>query len=171
MGLVLSCFVLALCVGLAQNYFYPMKFQDEIISAANESGVKSGLIASVALAESSFKSESVSPRGAIGLMQLMPSTAEWVCNLNKFDYDVGKLKEPAYNLKLGAFYLKYLLDRFNDLSLALCAYNAGPTTVSGWLGDEKICANGQLKEIPFAETRNYLKKVNKNLYFYKNKYK
>lgn len=171
MALVLSCFVLALCVTLVQNYFYPMSYRQEILSVSKESEVPPSLIASVTNVESSFRADSVSSRGAVGLMQLMPSTAEWICGKMKIEYDESKLVEPHYNLRIGAYYLSYLLGQFDDQTLALCAYNAGPTTVKSWLNNSDYSEGGKLKTIPFTETRNYITKVNKNLYFYKNKYK
>lgn len=102
------------------------------------------LLKAIAKVESSFNPKAVSPKGALGLMQLMPTTAELVGVNDPFD--------PFENLRGGALYLKKLLEEFGDLELALAAYNAGP---------EKVRAYGGIP--PYPETRSYVKDV---LYYY-----
>jgi soluble lytic murein transglycosylase-like protein len=102
------------------------------------------LLKAIAKVESSFNPKAISPKGALGLMQLMPETAELVGVENPFD--------PMENLKGGALYLKKLLEEFRDLKLALAAYNAGP---------EKVRAYGGIP--PYPETQAYVKDV---LYYY-----
>jgi soluble lytic murein transglycosylase-like protein len=93
-------------------------------------------------AESSFLPDAVSPVGAVGLAQVMPSTARW---LGK----AGDLTDPDRNLEAGAAYLSRLLDRFDgDIPMALAAYNAGPAAVSRYGGVP-----------PYRETRAYVRKV------------
>ena len=75
-------------------------------------------------------------------------------------------------MSLGAYYLSFLIDYFQDERLGICAYNAGQGNVSSWLADERYSEDGKtLKEIPFEETRIYLQKVLNNYNYYKNKYK
>lgn len=115
-------------------------YGDRIRSVADRHGIDGLLIASVVEAESAFDPQAISRRGAIGLMQLMPTTAA---------FDPQQLTEPSLNLDLGARYLRYLLARYQgDLELALAAYNAGPTNVSRYGGLP-----------PFRETRNFVDKV------------
>ncbi len=103
------------------------------------------LLKAIAKVESNFNSYAVSPKGAMGIMQLIPSTAQLVGVKNPFD--------PVENIYGGAKYLRYLLNEFKDLSLSLAAYNAGPETVKNF------------KRIPpISETQNYVKMV---LYYYK----
>ena len=85
-------------------------------------------------------------------MQLMPKTASWCALKTGRDYGAELLKEPSYNITLGAYYLKYLLDKFGSEKVALAAYNAGEGNVRRWQ-EEK------LKKIPFPETEEYIKKV------------
>jgi soluble lytic murein transglycosylase-like protein len=99
------------------------------------------LVQAVIQVESRFDSKAVSPKGAQGLMQLMPSTAR--------DLQVGDPFNPRENIEGGARYLRYLLDTYNqDLSLALAAYNAGP---------EKVNIHKGIP--PYLETRSYVQKV------------
>ena len=102
------------------------------------------LLMAIAKVESSFNPKVVSPKGALGLMQLLPATAELVGVRDPFN--------PLENLKGGALYLKRLLEEFKDLPLALAAYNAGPEKVRAYEGIP-----------PYPETQQYVKTV---LYYY-----
>ncbi len=103
------------------------------------------LLKAIAKVESNFNPFAISPKGAIGIMQLLPSTAELVGVKNPFD--------PIENIHGGARYLKLLLDEFKDLEKSLAAYNAGPGVVKTYKGIP-----------PFKETQNYVKSV---LYYYR----
>lgn len=120
----------------------PAQPYDELIRAAAEKfGLDPDLLASVIAAESAFNPNAVSPKGARGLMQLMPATAA--------SYNVRKIFDPEQNIQAGAQYLKLLLARFGeDLRLALAAYNAGP---------ERVEQHGGVP--PIAETRQYVQRV------------
>lgn len=125
------------------------------------SGLPSSLVFAVIKAESGFREEAVSRAGAVGLMQLMPSTAEFVCRREGENFCPDRLTEGEYNVRVGCMYLAYLLERFEE-DTAICAYNAGEGTVSGWLKDERYSPNGKsLTVIPYRETEGYLKKVKK----------
>lgn len=145
-----------------------MKYDDEIESASEQFGIDRAIIYSVINVESGFSKNAKSSRGAIGLMQVMPSTADEVakkCNLGEYD-----LFDESDNITIGTCYLATLLSRFEDLKVALCAYNAGPTKVEKWLHSADFSDDGKiLKKIPFPETNNYIKKINKNLKYYSKK--
>ena len=112
----------------------------EIAKAAKANAVDSFLVASVVEIESTFRPDAGSHKGAVGLMQLLPSTA---------GMSRAKLKNPNANLEAGAKYLAKMIDRFDgDLGLALAAYNAGPTNVRRYNGVP-----------PFPETEQYVEKV------------
>ena len=102
-------------------------YGDLILDAGERHGVDPLLVAAIVQAESSFDTEAVSPRGALGLMQMMPTTAEQLGVADAYD--------PSQNLDAGVSYLAYLLRRFdNDLVLALAGYNAGPGRVDRFGG-------------------------------------
>ena len=103
---------------------------------------------------------------AVGLMQLMPETAEYVRAMH--GYAKGELTDPAYNILLGSAYLSYLLGKYRDIDTALAAYNAGEGRVSLWLRDEAYSQDGKtILSTPFPETNGYLKKVKKNFKIYR----
>ena len=117
-------------------------FHDVIKSAAEASGVEDRLLYAVITAESNYNPRAVSPKGAAGLMQLMPKTAR--------QYGVSNVFDPAQNIQGGARYLAYLLNLFNDdIALTVAAYNAGENAVIG---------HGR-KVPPFRETTAYVSKV------------
>ena len=111
-------------------------------------------------AESRFSERAVSDAGAVGLMQLMPSTAQFVCEQNQIEFDAERLKDGKYNVMLGCIYLNYLFTRFDDLRCVVAAYNAGEGVVSEWLKSTEYSDDGlHLKSIPYPETKRYTKKV------------
>lgn len=171
--LLLFCSIFLSCgIGCFYNYFYPLSYQKEIDETSLVSNIDSALIASVVNVESGYKPDVVSPKGAVGLMQLLPATAEWMAKRLGKEYSKDKLYEPSYNLEIGSCYLAYLIDCFKDEKLGLCAYNAGPKNVKEWLKNKEYSEDGKvLKIIPFKETENYINKVYKNYQYYKIKYK
>ncbi len=145
-----------------------MKYSAEISSACERFSVDKALVYSVINIESHFKKDALSKKGAVGLMQVMPSTADELAvqlKLSEFD-----LKEPADNITLGVYYIKQLCKKFDDVETALCAYNAGPANVNAWLKDETKSKDGKtLQNIPFSETKNYIEKFRKNFKYYSHK--
>jgi soluble lytic murein transglycosylase len=122
-------------------------------------------ILSIIREESRFNTRAVSPVGALGLMQLMPDTAEW---LNKDRITKEAIFDPALNIKLGVLYLKFLEERFDFNAAVLSAYNGGPSNVKKWLSyREEENIQQYIEEIPFNETRNYVKKVLTSYAIYK----
>lgn len=149
-----------------------MKFSEQISDYAQQFEIDGALIASVANAESGFNETAKSSKGAIGVMQLMPSTAKWVAERMGEQFQEEKLFDGEYSLKLGSFYLSYLIKSFDDVKLGLCAYNAGPSCVRSWLANSKYSQDGKtLSVIPFTETKQYIDKVYKNYYYYSKRYK
>lgn len=135
------------------------RYSSSIKVFAQKYGVDPELIAAVIRAESGFNPNALSEKGAEGLMQIMPETAEFVAqtifyekNVDLFDYDC--------NLELGTAYLAYLFEKFDTEYEVLCAYNAGEGRVAAWLNDSTYSADGRTLDIvPFKETRVYVQKV------------
>ncbi len=167
---IIFIILLTFFIGCFEGFFYPIKYAEIIKKNSEENNISAPLIASIINVESGYRTSCVSGKGAIGLMQIMPETAEWICGKISVEYDKEKLFDVDYNIQLGSYYLGYLYRYFGDENLAICAYNAGMGNVSKWLKDEALSKDGRLIKIPFAETKAYLKKVAKNLRHYKNKY-
>lgn len=126
------------------------------------------LILGIIKAESKFKVNSVSNANAKGLMQILPSTGEWIAKkLSIQNYKEEDLFDYAINIKFGCYYVRYLLNYYNqNEKLSICAYNAGMGIVDSWLENSDYSKNGELTSIPYNETKKYLKKVqfNKSIY-------
>ncbi|MFA7440764.1 MAG: lytic transglycosylase domain-containing protein, partial [Sphingomonadaceae bacterium] len=126
----------------------------------------------IARQESSFDRTALSPAGARGLMQLMPATASDVARRLGVSYDVNRLfSDPAYNLRLGSYYLGMRRDGFSSAMLAIAAYNGGAGNVRKWLamnGDPRTTVDpvDWVEMIPFSETRNYVQRVIENAVVY-----
>ena len=125
------------------------------------------LVKRVIKQESAGRSDAVSPKGALGLMQLMPSTAREMAQEQGVNYSSERLlKDPHYNMRLGTAYLQKMLQRYDHSApLALAAYNAGPGRVDDWLsriGDPRkgeISEANWMKRIPMSETRHYTQSI------------
>ncbi len=112
------------------------------------------LVLAVIDRESGFDPMAVSHAGACGLMQIMPTTFEWLAD------DEDDIFDAEANIKIGCKYLAYLFDKFESAGTALAAYNAGEGNVSDWLTDKKYSDDGkELKAIPFPETADYVSSV------------
>lgn len=171
-SLAICAIILTYLVGCFYAYFYPMKYKDEIYEYSSQYQVEAALVASIANTESGFNEKSCSSKGAVGIMQLMPSTAKWLADKMGEQYSEGMLYDGSYNIKLGSYYISYLISQFEDEKVALCAYNAGQGNVREWLKNSEFSADGKtLDKIPFKETKNYISKVYKNYNYYKNRYK
>lgn len=104
-------------------------------------------------------------------MQILPSTAEWVCKKTGQEFSENRLYDPYFNIQIGGYYVSYLINYFGDENLAICAYNAGMGNVKKWLSNVEFSSDGKnVENIPYKETENYLKLVQKNKKIYKNKF-
>ncbi len=150
-------------------YLYPVKYSEIISKYSKKYNLPEELIYAVINTESGFDKNEVSPKGARGLMQIMESTADWANSKEKIeDYDYNKIFDPDLNIHIGCWYLSWLKETYKDNTLVLAAYNAGSGNISKWLSDERYSKDGKtLSEIPFKETRDYVKKVNSAMTFYK----
>jgi len=147
-------------VAVAINTRFPVRYMEIIEAHAGD--IDPTWILAVILAESSFRPHAESHAGARGLMQLMPTTAEWIAELMGMeDFEPEDVWLPEVNIAMGSFYLNRLVRIYNDdINLALAAYNAGTGNVNSWLRDPEVSSDGRtLDSIPFNETYNYLRRV------------
>ena len=141
---------------------FPLAYTEQMVAAAKSHQINSNWLLALARQESAMVSDAQSPKGAMGLMQIMPATAKMVSKKHKIRYASSfELLNPDKSVELASAYLKELLTKFNGNSIyASAAYNAGPHRVNRWLKDT---ANQPLdiwiENIPFSETRQYVKNV------------
>ena len=139
---------------------YKLTYREEIEASAMEFNLDPCLVCGVIFTESGFRPEAKSSVGALGLMQLMPATGLEEAELLEIaDVTEERLKEPALNIRLGCNYLRKLLDEFNNESIALAAYNAGPGRVRQWLKEYGTKEDGSILYIPYPETSKYVGRV------------
>ncbi|MDD5945617.1 MAG: lytic transglycosylase domain-containing protein [Clostridia bacterium] len=141
---------------------YPVKYSEYVDKYSEEYDVDKKLVYAVIKAESGFDASNRSRTGARGLMQIMPDTGKWAAELIEIDdYSPDMLYEPDTNIHIGCWYLRYLLDMYEDnMPTALAAYNAGLGNVSKWLADGEYSSDGNtLDNIPYGETEKYVEKT------------
>lgn len=153
---------------------WPRAFRDAVLrSTASTPRLEPPLVFALMREESSFRPSVSSSAGAVGLMQLMPATAERVARqVGMADFDEAQLTDPAVNVRLGTTYLDGLLGRFGGrASAAIGSYNAGPEPVARWLAERPGLADDEwIEAIPYEETRNYVKRVLRSLHVYRELY-
>jgi soluble lytic murein transglycosylase len=144
---------------------YPHPYELHVREDEAREGLPDGLVYAVMRQESGFDPDAVSSARAVGLLQLLPETARQVAEGSSAAHDDARLTSPPYNIALGASYLHDLLDKFHGtVPLAVAAYNAGPESVSRWLGRPKgMDVDVFVERIPFSETRAYAARVMGNL--------
>jgi len=141
--------------------FYPLGWRAEIVESSERASVDPLLVAAVVREESSFYPQARSRVGARGLMQLMPDTARPMARARRLPFNDGELlDDPAANLDLGAAFLSGLVRDFGDARLAVAAYNAGPARVREWWAARRSDdVEVFVEQIPFNETRAFVKRV------------
>ncbi len=131
---------------------YPLRYEEIVRGHAENYRLEPQLLAAMIYQESKFDPEARSSSGAVGLMQLLPETGQGIADRTGGDsWRPEDLLIPELNVRYGAWYLRHLLDKYDDESLALAAYNAGQTNVDEWRRDGA--------GIQFAETRHYVERV------------
>lgn len=139
---------------------FPRPYRENVTACAAEFGLEESLVYAVIRAESGYDPNAESAAGALGLMQMTPSTFEWMQTHLGGPYETQALFEPEVSIRFGCGLLRLLLNQYGDLTVALCAYNAGMGNVTSWLSDGACSGDGKtLSEIPFPETRAYVEKV------------
>lgn len=149
--------------------YVPIKYKKSVEKFSREFNVDKNLVYALINRESFFRADIISPAKAKGLMQLIDSTARITAKPLNMKLRKGDLYKPVINIKLGVKHFRDLLDKYKGkIYLALAAYNAGSHRVSRW---RKEFGNFEeeyfIEMIPFSETRNYVKKILRNYYYYK----
>ena len=150
-----------------QEQRFPMPFRDAVIARAKQINLDPAYVYGLIRQESRFIMDARSSVGASGLMQVMPATARWTAKkIGITDFQPHQITDRDTNIAIGTGYLKLVLDDFaGSMALAAAAYNAGPSRPRSWRGqpgDPVIDAAIWAENIPFAETRDYVKKVLSN---------
>jgi soluble lytic murein transglycosylase len=138
---------------------YPQPYDQELRTAAEEYDLDPLLLWAVMHTESRYDPEALSYARAQGLMQIIPSTAEWAAESAGFAFSPLDIYEPHANLRIAAWYLRWLLDYFEgDLELAVTAYNGGPGNVNAW-DDQVSNRDDFFRWIGAGESREYVNRV------------
>ncbi|RAV10565.1 lytic transglycosylase domain-containing protein [Paenibacillus contaminans] len=146
---------------------YPIQFRDGIEASSKKHKVDPLLVAAIIRVESNYRTDPRSKKGAIGIMQIMPDTAEWLFEREGFrSFSLADLDDPYINIEVGTKYLNLLSIQFKDnLTQVIAAYNAGPGNVNKWLKNGTWDGTFEnVAQIPFWETRGYVQRV---WYYYK----
>lgn len=181
---IILIFVIALAVGLLvdlcwtllEKAAYPREYSEFVTKYSEEYNIPEDLIYATIKVESSFEPEAISKAGARGLMQIMPSTFEWLTSDDHLGEHLtpNMLYDPETNIRYGVYYLKYLYTKFGyNPDLVSAAYNGGEGNVAEWLLDGRYAdGEGGLKDYPdgFDETKNYVKKIRKACEMYQKLY-
>ena len=166
-----------LCLGISfaphyllRRFVFPVSHRAEIVESASRHGIDTRLVCAVISCESGWKENAQSGVGAIGLMQVMPTTAETLANFGYVDpyyYDMNNLADPAANIEYGCACLNYLDDNLESQDQVIAAYNAGLGSLQSWMID----GGGSVSEvIAYPETKIYLIRVTETYKAYQQLY-
>ncbi len=146
--------------GAWQRRYYQLSHEQAIADSALRHRVSPYLVASVIEAESDWQPDAESSAGAVGLMQLLPSTAEELARRDVVDateFPPEELSDPVVNIEYGTAYLRYLIERYHEVESALAAYNAGLANADEW-----VAQGGDIRDhIAFPATRHFVLKVSR----------
>lgn len=167
LGLILIGIVMAIIISFSivayQTSRQKIAYQDEIKKYSEKYNMDPLLIASIIKVESDYDNGAHSNQNAKGLMQLLDASAKHSAELIGEEYYPDKLKDVDYNLNLGVGYFNYLYKYYNNVDLALAAYNGGIGNVDKWINEKKIDKHDpDPTKIPVEETRQYVIKINSN---------
>ncbi len=166
-----------ICFGIFQSKniilknIYKIKYIELVEEYSKEYDVDKYLILACIKAESNFKEDAISKKGAKGLMQLMDSTAEELAKSIGIELNENDIFKPEININLGTKYISSLLKKYENIELALAAYNAGKGKVDNWIKDGTLKEDGSdIENIPYKETKNYVRKILNDYEIYKKIY-
>lgn len=141
-----------------QRRYYPLSYAEQIADSSARHKVSPFIVAAVINAESKWKPGTRSAAGAVGLMQILPSTARDLARRGRVDaekYPLDRLSDPAVNIEYGTAYLRYLVNRYHEIETVLAAYNAGLRHADEW----KAKGGDIRSAIEFPETKHYVLRV------------
>jgi soluble lytic murein transglycosylase len=148
--------------GWWERLWYPLRYDAIVRAHARNYELDPALLAAVIYQESKFRADAHSSSGAIGLMQLLPDTAKGIAlHTGGSRFRVDDLYDPEINVRYGAWYLRHLIEKYEDERTALAAYNAGQDNVDRWRRSGAV---------PFAETRAYVDRVEELKKIYRDAY-
>lgn len=161
--------------GKILKIIYPKNYEGIVSVYAEQYNVDENLVFAVIKAESNFDENAISNKNALGLMQIMEDTAKDVAEKNniKIDKDNARLEilKVNNNINIGTKYLSILLEKYENIEVALAAYNAGTGNVDNWIESGIINKDGSdIEKIPYKETNNYIRKILQNYKIYKKIY-
>jgi soluble lytic murein transglycosylase len=164
---ITAALALSLLQGWPQRWFdrvrYPLRYEAIVRGHAENYDLDPALVAAVIYQESKFRPTARSSSGAVGLMQLLPDTARGIAaRTGGSEFEIDDLLDPEINVRYGSWYLRHLLDKYEDERMALAAYNAGQSNVDEWR------RNGG--GIEFSETRHYVDRVEELKEIYRRNY-
>ena len=151
----ITCGAFVLLLGICACLFwvaYPLKYKSTIVKYSDKYNLQPELVASVICVESRYKPKATSSAGASGLMQLMPSTYTWVQEELGLTEDIFNVDN---NVQAGCYYLRHLLNKYNNLVYVLACYNAGEGVVATWGSSDQF----DVGNIKYPETKNYVNRV------------
>ncbi|MBQ7975820.1 MAG: lytic transglycosylase domain-containing protein [Clostridia bacterium] len=151
-----------------KSLIYPLDYQEIVVEYAQDNNLEPAFIMAMIKVESNYVEDAHSGK-ASGLMQLTDETGDWVAAKLGMDVEETDLMNPDDNIRLGCYYIRYLIDYYGgEVDVALAAYNGGMGNVNRWLSDKRYSEDGEtLSHIPFKETSDYVKKVNRETERYK----
>lgn len=179
--IVIILIILIICMIIAildiptkiQKIIYKKEYSEYVEKYSKLYNVDENLVYAVIKAESNFNPYAKSNKNAIGLMQLIESTAKDITR--RIDIEVSneelhsKLQEIDFNINLGTKYLSILIEKYKNMEIAITAYNAGIGTVDNWIEKGIIKADGSdVENIPYKETNNYVRKILRDYKIYSN---
>lgn len=151
---------------------YPLKYSEYVEKYAKEYNIDKYMVYAIIKAESNFNENAKSSSDAIGLMQIMETTAIETANKMELEVTEEDLFKPELNINIGLKYFTYLLNQYNNnYPLAIIAYNAGMGNVDMWIKEGIIKEDGtDIENVPFKETNNYVRKILRDYEIYKGLY-
>lgn len=166
-GSVIAIFILIVVLIATIYLLFPTKYSEYVEKYSEEYNLDKSLVYSVIKIESGFKKDSLSKAGAMGLMQILPSTGKDMAIRLKMSVDDVNLYDPQTNIKIGCYYLSYLLNLYDgNVVNTLCAYNWGLSNVNNWISKGNVDDSGTITSIPVKETKNYITKYKVSKWIY-----